>query len=134
MVGYLATTRRTPRTQMITARTHTWIARADRVGKLYLNCYQQADAIATACIPTVLTGTQWVWPTRTSSEKLTTACTNAIFGKRRKHRSQQIVLGLLHEPHKVHPTWATVYTLICDARRYLKKDPSRPEQARRIHE
>jgi hypothetical protein len=134
MVGYLITTRRAHKTNMITARTESGITRADQVSKLKLDCYQKAAAIATACVPTTPTGTQWVWPTRASSDRLTTAITNAIFGKRRKHRCKTIVLGLLHEPHKVHPTWATVYTLICDSRRYLMKDPSRPEQARRIHE
>ena len=39
MVGYLITTSRAPKTQMITARTHAGTARADQVCELKLDCY-----------------------------------------------------------------------------------------------
>ena len=57
MVGYLITTRRAPKTKMITSRTESGTTRADQVAKLKLDCYHKADAIATACVPTILVGT-----------------------------------------------------------------------------
>ena len=132
MVGYQIVSSRCTRNSLVTNRTKAATDKASIAESLPLNADERARAIETAVIPTIMSGTQWTWPSNSALNALTSAIVRAIWGRRRELRATEIVLAVLHEAHRHHPLWAMIYRTFCDARRYLRKHPDNYAQAIRI--
>ena len=78
-------------------------------------------ALIIACLPSVFTGTQWALPAAASLDRLRTAIVDTLFGHNRALCAPEIVLAVLHRPHRLDPLGVILFRLLLDARRYLLK-------------
>ena len=75
---------------------------------------------------------QWGKANTATIATLTSDIMKVLWGKTRKLRCLEIVLGLLHEATDYHPVSAMVWSTIANARRLMKKDSSIEQEAKRI--
>ena len=89
MVGYHMIASRCPKQSVVTARTQDATVRTNTLATTPLECDERAHALEAACIPSILVGTQWTWPSQSSINKLTAAAVRALFGNKRILKTQK---------------------------------------------
>jgi len=67
-----------------------------------------------------------------AAKKLRSSIMKCIWGTSSKNRCVEVVMGILHDPTRVDHTFAAVAKAVSDARRMLRKDEPRYQQALEI--
>ncbi len=127
MVGHTITTKRTDRvtSARMNLRAEELIRRAERIARAELPQRQKRLLIEQAAVPVSWCGCQWSLPRVELQVKAANTVTGALWGRRRKLRAKEVVLGLLHDPAKVDPASSLLYKRLLDARRVLKRSTER---------
>ena len=81
-----------------------------------------------------MAATQWGRAKMASISILTSKIHRVVWGKTRKLRAMEIVLGLLHEATDYHPRSAMIWNTIANARRMMMKDGKILQQAKQMCE
>ena len=84
-----------------------------------------AHAVSTSVIPRMTYGTQWALPSVAALSKLRSAILSGIWGQGSRLRCSEIVLGLMHDPTRVDPTFACLFRTFSHTRQMVFNYPKR---------
>ena len=130
MVGHEITVKRGRTAQATSKRSEKAAQRAKKVTNMADQTRKQrARLITSAVIPAAISGTMWSLPSKKAANSLRGEILRAVWGKGRKLRAPEIVLGVLHDPTRADPLGAIVYKRLADARRLMRKDAGRLHRA-----
>ncbi len=131
MVGHSIVTRRLrgDTTRLVNERAEEMITRASRIEKSDLPPKVRRRLIEASAVPVSRCACQRNLPRADLQVKAASTIVNALRGRRRKLRSREIVLAVLHEPTKVDPASTMVYKRFVDARRVFLRSESRHNHA-----
>ena len=76
-------------------------------------------------LPRLVSGLQWLMPTKHRLNTIASIIIFGIFGKKRQMRAPEIVGAVIHDPSKVHPIGAIVIKNLMSARRLCLRDPNK---------
>ena len=108
--------------------------RVGRVATLPLDYENKLKVLKTSPMKVFVAATQWGRARVASISILTSEVLRVVWGKTRKLRAMEIVLGLLHEATDFHPRSAMIWNTIANARRMMAKDGKILQQAKEICE
>ena len=96
--------------------------RVRRTATLPLGYDNKLKVLKTSPIKVFVAATQWGRAKVASISILTSEILRVAWGKTRKLRAMEIVLGLLREATDYHPRSAMIWNTIANARRMMTKD------------
>ena len=134
MVGQDITAKRRRDVQAISRKTERAGDRAMKVSNMCMSKKEKTRVIQGAIIPAATSCTMWDIPTNKATSRLRAQTLNAVWGKGRRLRCLEIVLGVLNDPTKTDPLGATVFKRISDARRLMRKSQARLHYAMHTYE
>ncbi len=133
MVGHSITTRRRHGTAHMDMRAANAKERAARIARAPYPKQWKQKLIQTAAAPALVCGCLWELPSIRNLSALRTAFVDAIWGNKRRQRCHEILLGVINDPTLVDPLSILVFNRLRDARRLLRKSPSRAAHAEHVH-
>ena len=104
--------------------------RVNRVATLPLDYENKLNILKTSPLKVFVAATQWGRAKVASISILTSEVLRVVWGKTRKLRAKEVVLGLLHEATDYHPRSAMIWSSIANARRMMMKDDKILQQAK----
>ncbi len=119
---------------MMNQRTEELLRRAERISQSTLPPRQKRLLVEAFAIPVSWCGCLWNLPRVDLQVKAANTVVGALWGKRRKMRAKEVVLGVIHDPTRVDPTSSLVYRRLLDARRALSRSPDRLLHATHVNE
>ena len=95
---------------------------------------QKTRLIQAVATPAAMTGRLWDIPSTNTLASLKAEVTHAIWGKRRKMRSAEMVMAVINDPTKTDPLAAMIFKRLSDASRLMNKKKERLQSALRTFE
>ncbi len=135
MVGHTVVTRRaTITSSLMNGRAEEMIKRAAKIADSNYSYRQRLRLVEASAVPVSWCGCQWSLPTVGLQAKAANTIVTALWGKKRKLRSKEIILAVLHDPTRVDPVASMVFRRLLDARRALKQSQMRHQYAVHVNE
>lgn len=99
------------------------VLRVGRIASLPLNQKQQPKLVKTSPITVARACTQWCRPNFSTLNSLKQTITNIVWGRTRKMRCYEVVMGILNEGADYEPALAIIWQTLANARRLMFKTP-----------